>query len=774
MPIARELARSRQLAPPNAVMAFRDAFEAYSPGTKWGETRAAGDIIQVDGNAAAASYLTISKDPLTVGQSQIETLDTFDVPFDMAVGLSISQRFMGQEFAVELVSNETPITAPADLAISSIQQATTTLTVSTTLPHNLKPGYRIGVRDCADSRMNYPGLVVATTPTANQFTVTAGANGAMPSVTAGPFASGFVYLRPALGFAPNGTSMIFENAAATNGSFYVRSEAGDVLPSGAITGNHAVTIGTTASIQAINAALAYSFQPTNEQRLTVLPDSVHWSNVAVDAVTASTHLSRRTQVVPNPAVPYKLRFRAWNSPSLTRPVAQIVSVAKTGTNTATVTTDVPHGLTTADWIVSYGVRDQTNFANLAVATAVASIVSPTVFTVVWGSAVTATSYGGFVARVNGGFLLPGAITMAGSTFNRTSNIVTLVVSASFTGALIGDYVNLVGVRDNSTGASLGVDGAYRIRDIQTTTVYLEPIGSTPTGADIATTNCGGGIIKRTDLRLSYVRMIDYERQRVEMRPLPNTDSSQAASVVLASGTLTTVSSVSVVTAVTSANLALPGIIADVASAAIASTATTAAVTPTFGTSYEVCIPVTAVSGTSPTMDVVIQESDDTGTNWFDVYHFPRITATGIYRSPKLPMTGNRVRYVQTIGGTTPSFTRAINRLQSSDDTLAIRQLIDRAISLTTLNAATAALDIKNCRSAQLVINLGAATTPPTLQLEGSDDNGATWYAIGSALAGVASSTVQVTVNNIQAAFLRARVSIVGATVTAGYVLIKGF
>jgi hypothetical protein len=61
-----------------------------------------------------------------------------------------------------------------------------------------------------------------------------------------------------------------------------------------------------------------------------------------------------------------------------------------------------------------------------------------------------------------------------------------------------------------------------------------------------------------------------------------------------------------------------------------------------------------------------------------------------------------------------------------------------------------------------------------IKLEGSDDNGATFYAIGAALLGVASSTVQVTVAGISAQLLRARVSVIGNTVTAGYVLIKGF
>jgi len=227
--------------------------------------------------------------------------------------------------------------------------------------------------------------------------------------------------------------------------------------------------------------------------------------------------------------------------------------------------------------------------------------------------------------------------------------------------------------------------------------------------------------------------------------------------------------------VAAATLGVPATVADVASAAITGSANTAALTPSAGVSYQVNIPVTAVSGTSPTLDVRIEESDDTGTNWYTVYEFPRITGTGNYRSPMLPTRGNRIRYVQTLTGTSPSFTRAINRLQSNlaiDEP--IRQAFDRTVSLTTLNAATTGLSVANCRNASLTINIGAATTPPALQLQGSDDNGGTWFDIGNPLTAVASSTVKAVVNGINCQLIRARVSTAGNTVVAGYVLVRGF
>jgi hypothetical protein len=152
----------------------------------------------------------------------------------------------------------------------------------------------------------------------------------------------------------------------------------------------------------------------------------------------------------------------------------------------------------------------------------------------------------------------------------------------------------------------------------------------------------------------------------------------------------------------------------------------------------------------------------------------------MYRSPVIPLTGNRVRYVQTVGGSAgQSFTRAINRLQSSLPAVPMRQLIDRSIVLTTLGSTTpsavnTSLGVQNCRNLQLVINVGAiVTTAPALQLQGSED-GVSWHNLGSPITAVGSSTVQATLTNANTNLLRAIVTTAGVGVTAGYVLLKGF
>jgi len=171
-------------------------------------------------------------------------------------------------------------------------------------------------------------------------------------------------------------------------------------------------------------------------------------------------------------------------------------MSKTGTTTATIETDIPHTLTTGDWITAHGSTDVTNFPNLTVATVVASIIDSTHFTVVWGSSVTATSFGGAVTRVNGGNLPP-AQTFALRGISRANGYMMIATSTTPT-VLVGDTVRLVGVRDNA--ASIGIDDRYKVAHLTpaiwygntaTSTIVtgiadttLIPIGALVTGSGV--------------------------------------------------------------------------------------------------------------------------------------------------------------------------------------------------------------------------------------------------------------------------------------------------
>lgn len=559
------------VAPANITAKFRVAFEtpelpAFEVAT------GAGDIVQTDGNAQAASYVSISKSPWDAGnETSLTTLATFGMPVELAYGASRSQATLGQEFSFELVDTGTPLPDVSDIAIDSITQTTTTLTINTVADHGLVPGKSIGVRDCSNQLANYPALVVATIPSPRQITCTAGPGGTIPSqtITNPAGAKGFIYFRERLGRANDGMSQIFENATATNASFYIRSRSGDALASGTATGNHSITVATTASVQQINAAYTYAFAPSSEYRLNLQADRVQATDSAIDALAQASSRVLRTQVCPDPDSTYKFRIRSTNNKALTVINAKVVSVVKTGTTTGTFTTDRPHGLVTNDLIAYYGNSNTAAaaFPNLTAATAV-TVTGANTFTAVIGTASTVTGYGGVIAKVEGGNLPSAlgynpitAINATLTTLTDGTRQLVLTGSGTWAGLVIGDYVNVEGVSNVTNGALLGVDAVYKVANLATSVLTLVPVNAENAAllpADFTVTNCGGAVIRRTCLRVSFVRIFDYERQRIEMLARPSGDLSAAAPVVLqggttaVTGTLTGVTTVSTVTAVTTA------------------------------------------------------------------------------------------------------------------------------------------------------------------------------------------------------------------------------
>lgn len=537
----------------NITTKFREAFEALSA-EHWTTVTGSGDIVQVDGNTAGASYLDISKSPYNAGnETRLETVTTFDMPVEIAFGAHRSQATLGQEFSFEFVDTGTPLADIADIAITSITQATTVLTIDFAAPHGLVPGKAIGVRDCSNQLANYPALVVASIPSPTQITATAGPGGTIPSqtITNPAGAKGFVFFRERFGRARNGVSQIFENATVTTSSLYVRSESGDSLPSGTIAGSHGITVGTTASAQLVNLPFAYAFAPTTEYRITVQADRVQWEDAAVDAVAQRTNRLLRTQVVPDPSETYKFRIRANNNKSLSIISGKVVSVAKTGTTTGTFNAPA-HGLVTGDLIIYYGNSNvaASAFPNLTAATAV-TVVDANTFTAVIGTAATVTGYGGIFSKVQGGNILPGAnnnsaVNATLSTLTGGTRQLVLTGAAAWSGLLIGDIVEVAGVSNVTDGALLGVDGAWRVANSVTTALTLVPATTavaTGLPADFALTNSAGAIVKRTCLRVSFVRIFNYERDRVELLARPSGDISGAAPVSIQNAPAVSVSTV---------------------------------------------------------------------------------------------------------------------------------------------------------------------------------------------------------------------------------------
>jgi hypothetical protein len=219
--------------------------------------------------------------------------------------------------------------------------------------------------------------------------------------------------------------------------------------------------------------------------------------------------------------------------------------------------------------------------------------------------------------------------------------------------------------------------------------------------------------------------MDAVRLDVSPRSPGNSDASKSFPVNVTSMPTHAVTLSS--TTVSTAGMLIPTTVADVASAAITTTTTTAAITPTAGMGYQISVPVTAVSGTNPLLTIRIEESLDSGTNWFHRGTFvcattpnATSTSTGIYYSPYLKLKGNRIRYVQTITGTTPSITRAINRFQGQSDqgegfpykliSAASTNATNLSVGPTTITALTAS----NINAAARYLKLYDKATSPTV------------------------------------------------------------
>lgn len=752
----------------NANVKFRDGFvEAQPDSSVWNLSvlNSGTSFISKGGNSSASSYLNISLCPFTADSEIIlSSKQSFDFPVRYAVGISASQRILGQEFSALIAGcdasdNIEYTSSVSDLTISgTITIASNVATINFATNHGLRGGDRIALYGNTERRLNV-GPVAVTIVTPLQITVPL-------TLTNGTYtAGGFIKVLHPVNYLKNSAGFVFgDTTTATNAFCYTRRNGSAFRAS-------SQTVNTTVATQSNTSPYTDALNSAGEYELIGTMEDFTYLSRATDSSAASTSF-KFTQGLPDEENGYKIFLKAKNFINLSRPIARITAISKSGTTTATVTTDVNHGLAIGDYIQIYGVRDQTNFPNLTASTAVVSIVSSTQFTIIIGSAVTASSAGGSVAINNGSVLWPGISAIVAQSISRSNNVLSLVGNATWTGFIPGEYVHLYGCDATSMGL---YDGAYKVLRINTTTLELESVG-----ADFGSINCGGAVMKRTDVRIHYVRCMEYTRLVAELgngRGAPDLSRQISANVngtvsATQSGTWTVMPGNTANTTAWLMSMNPPTVVADVTSAAITSTATTTAITPSFGNSYQVNIPVTAVSGTTPTMDVSIEESDDGGTNWFKIYDFPRITASGMYRSPFFPVRGNRVRYVQTIAGTSPSFTRSVNRIQSFSSERRLIQLIDRTIIPNTVSTASAAIYSEGCSSFNLSVRCSAQTTAATINLQGSDD-GTNWITISDASLNTVSGTAKIALNNVQFRFVRAFVSTAGTGITLGELVIKG-
>jgi hypothetical protein len=211
---------------------------------------------------------------------------------------------------------------------------------------------------------------------------------------------------------------------------------------------------------------------------------------------------------------------------------------------------------------------------------------------------------------------------------------------------------------------------------------------------------------------------------------------------------------------------------DIASAAVTTTVTSANIALTNAQTAAFQVSVTLVSGTSPTMDLVLQETFNT-TDFHDVYHFPRITSAGQYQTPLLRLSGVGYRVVRTIGGTTPSFTMSLVRVSRQCSSSLNKLFINRTIDPNALASSTPSFFTDGCNILNLCVSMGAGGSgTPTFKLQGSEDQ-VLWFDLGATTVAVAPSSAGVAVySGYLAKFTRAQVTATGSGTTLSQVCIK--
>lgn len=530
----------------NAKKKFRDGFSTslIQPDTDTWDlvnpipTR---HLITQGGNSFSSGYLRISMSPFDAdSEVSITTKDTFTLPFRLAFGVSMSQRVIGQEVGLEFigVNNTTKVvetmTPVADLNLpTSVTVATTNvLPITFATAHGLHGGDRVCLQGCYDSRVN-GGPLIVTVVTSTQITLPL-------TIATGTYNTTGGHLKWAdpLSYASNGGSLLIENATATNASFVSRRNSGAfrLLNS---------TIGTTVATQANTSPYTDAFIAAANQEMYCSLEELNYRSYSSDSLSTTSGLGKFTQGIPDEENEYKIRIRVKNLPNLTVPIARITNAVKTASTTATITTDVNHRLTVGDYIQIYGIRDQAaaSFPNLTTAVVVNSVPTPTTFTCVIGTSGTVTSSGGAVWRVNGGVTAPGVVAGSIQSISRTNNILSVVNGSTWATPLPGEYYHLWGM----TGDAEQYEGAYKVLRVSTTTLELES-----TGADFTSITTGGVGFKRTDIRLNFVRLLDYTRLVAEIvgGRGNTTDINNAVPVSLTGGTVTTVNTVTTTSTLT--------------------------------------------------------------------------------------------------------------------------------------------------------------------------------------------------------------------------------
>lgn len=749
---------------------------------------AGGDFVTMTAGVNGQSILALSGSPLTTGESSfVNTNKAVVQPCAYEFALSVVRTnvafAVASLFANDPVSGAEPLLAPINIisayqssaalgaAYNATAGATAHYTLETALPAAgtagaVYVGDWVNIVGFTDTRLNYPNACINfISPDRKTISISYSSEAVIPSlaipVVTPTLGTCKLHFYSNMAGAKNSLAVRFSGATSTSAAVLSIFNGDDTQVGGSLLGDQRTNISNTAPWYRLGSSAVYG-QPeilaTSRYKIECLPAM---GSLLDKPEQANAHwIPRdlpRTSVKPAQNAAMYPRFRLYKPVGMTRPVAKIVSSVKTGTTTATVNLDAAPvtPLAVGNTVVLYGMRDTANFP--ATTGSIVSVISPTQFTIVIGTAVTATSYGGSVSIVNGGQVQQGIIQQAvQSVVSRVaagSNWLDVIGSSTWAGIAVGDYIDLYGLRNATTGADVGVDGVWEVAHLSTTTMVVKPVFNingtriSPALGTLASTNCGGTVLLRPTIRLhdqlltswGEVRtMIDGQGEMRNDKSLPT--YSMGGSVGVTQGSAAGVPGTAGVGAWIVRGAAHRT--TDIASAALTAVGqTNSAVIDVQGNigAHQFYTDITALTGTAVRMFTRLQGSYDNAT-FFNIYDTTVQTAianklAGI--SPIIPVQVPYIRYVRDLRGTAPSVSNSVTRMtRPGTETKRQRRMNDRVVGLTTTTPSTELLWVEGCTKAQITCTpLTGATTAPTVKLQvcnGDPAIASQWYDVAGA------------------------------------------
>ena len=751
-------------------------------GVNW----AGGDFVTSVSSPNGQSINVISSSPLTTGESYVVNYSKA-VLQPCALEFAASFKQTGVSFATVALFANNPVTGadavPSPINIISAYQSSAVdgasynavagtvlhLVLESALPsvgsnQAVFVGDWVNITGFADSRINYSNACIAFI-SANRKTisVTFSNEAALPSLAIAAITptlgTAKVHFYNNMSGARNGFGIRFTGTSPTSATIVSIFGGDDNQTSGTLRGDQRTTVANCAPNYVSGAAWGqYEVRASSRYRLETTPSAATlYDKPEQSASQWSLRDTPRTSVKPASGALLYPRFRVYKPVNMTRPIGKIVSISKAGTTTATINLHAApaEALAVGNVVALYGVRDQTNFVNSTVT--ITQVLSPTQFQAVVGSAVTATSYGGSCSIVNGGAAQPGIIaqqvTSVVSRVAEGSNWLDVIGGATWSGLSLGDYVDLYGVRESTAGTDVGVDGAWEVAHLSSTTMVLKPVFDiagnriSPALGTLASVNCGGTVLIRPTLRAHNLSVSSWTETQVQIDGQGTTDQRKALPIYGMGGSVAVQQSTAAgVPGTAGAGAWLVRGAAhrttDIANAALTAVGqTNSAVIDVQGNigAHQFYTDITALTGTAVRMFTRLQGSYDNATffNIFDTTVQTTITNKLAGISPIIPVQVPYIRYVRDLRGTTPSVSNSVTRMtRPGTETKRQRRMNDRVVGLTTTTPSTELLWVEGCTKAQITCTpLTGATTAPTVKLQvcnGDPAIASQWYDVAGA------------------------------------------